>query len=178
MSNTEKIDCMEHPLVHAYLRDLDYALQGVASGEAAMIRQSVNEHLVSEFAADESGSTPEILVRKVLDKLGPVEAITSGLTGGEAGIPQSAMGKPQQKAVWFILALTVVSALLVPFGAGFSMLLSVLAIVLTAKLVPGRARGILLTVNAIVLAASLVYLIAALTTAGVLMETVRGSGGF
>ncbi|MCU9995811.1 hypothetical protein [Mobiluncus mulieris] len=175
MSNAEKTDYMEHPLVHAYLRDLDCALQGVASDEATMIRQSVNEHLVSEFAADKSGGTPETVIRKALDKLGPVEAITAGLTGKDTGAVEPVMGKSR---ILFISALSAVSALLVPFGAGFSMLLSVLAIVLTVKLSSSRARGILLTVNAAVLAIALVYLILAFTTAGALMETVHSSGGF
>ena len=50
MSNISVNKYIEHPLVRAYLRDLDAALRGVSAGEAGLIRESVREHFVSEFA--------------------------------------------------------------------------------------------------------------------------------
>lgn len=73
----------KHPLVEAYLADLDRALHGSDPREHAETLASVAEHI------DEAlGSSPDTAaVRQVLAELGPVEAIAATTTPAVATAP-------------------------------------------------------------------------------------------
>lgn len=69
----------KHPLVEAYLADLDRALRGSDPRERAETLASITEHL------DEAlGNAPSTdAVRRVLAELGPVDAIAASTTPAE-----------------------------------------------------------------------------------------------
>jgi hypothetical protein len=171
MSTTNTSIYMEHPLVRAYLRDLDVALGDVSGREAGEIRQSIREHLVSEFTLRQVSDDASVgaIVKETLDKLGPVESIISGLTGED----EADIARRTSRRTIAVIAVTAVSVVLTPFAVGVSAILSVIALVVAVKWVSARARTVLIVVNAIELVVALVYLIFALTTAGALFETVQ-----
>lgn len=65
-----------HPMVEAYLADLDRALSGSDPREHAETMSAVREHLADAIAPDATAEQ----VRHALDELGPVEAIAAGTT--------------------------------------------------------------------------------------------------
>lgn len=65
-----------HPMVEAYLADLDRALSASDPREHAETMSAVREHLTDAIAPD---ATTE-QVRRALDELGPVEAIAASTT--------------------------------------------------------------------------------------------------
>lgn len=173
MSNTSVTKYIEHPLVRAYLRDLDVALRGVSAGEAGLIRESVREHFVTEFALADQSAPTETVVKEALAKLGPVESIMDGLVGEEAAGQAHAAAETRRRTIATVVA-TVLSAVLVPFAVGVSAVLSAVALAVAIKWVSPRQRTILIVVNVTVLVVALVYLIVALTTASALFGPVEG----
>lgn len=173
MSTTNTSIYLEHPLVRAYLRDLDVALSDVSTREADEIKQSIREHLVTEFTFRQASDDAPVgaIVKEALDKLGPVESIVSGLTDQNTAESRPAT---QRRAI-AAAAVTTVSVVLTPFAAGISAILSAIALVVAIKWVSPRTRTILIVVNALVLLVALVYLVIALTTAGALFGTVEGA---
>lgn len=74
----------QHPLVLAYLDDLQRALVGVDARERADILVSVREHLAEALP----GSASDADVRRVLAELGPVDVIASAATpDADAAVP-------------------------------------------------------------------------------------------
>ena len=65
-----------HPMVEAYLADLDRALSGSDPREHAETMSAVREHLADAIVLDATAEQ----VRHALDELGPVEAIAAGTT--------------------------------------------------------------------------------------------------
>lgn len=63
----------KHPLVEAYLADLDRALRGTDPRERAETLAAIAEHIDDALAGD----TDSASVRRVLSDLGPVEAIAA-----------------------------------------------------------------------------------------------------
>lgn len=177
MSTTNTSIYMEHPLVRAYLRDLDTALGDAGVREAGEIKESIREHLVSEFALRQAaGDAPVgMVVEGTLDKLGPVKAIVSGLTEENDAERARAIAVTRRRTVLAVVT-TALSVALVPVAAGVSALLSVVALVLAVRGVSSRARTPLIVINALVLVVALAYLVIALTTASLLSETVQGTG--
>lgn len=67
-----------HPLVQAYLADLDRALAGTDPRERADVLDGVREHLGEALGENTAAGT--VRVRQVLAGLGPVEVIAAQAT--------------------------------------------------------------------------------------------------
>lgn len=79
-----------HPLVAAYLQDLDRALAGADDGERQDVLASVEEHIEEAMA---SGRHQDQDVGGVLDRLGPVERIAREVTArGTPALDQATEG--------------------------------------------------------------------------------------
>ena len=65
-----------HPMVEAYLADLDRALSGSDPREHAETMSAIREHLADAIAPDATAEQ----VRHALDELGPVETIAASTT--------------------------------------------------------------------------------------------------
>lgn len=72
-----------HPLVEAYLRDLELLLRGVDLGERAEVLAGVREHLEARLGTD----TSEDAVRAALAELGPPQAIADEAYGARTAAP-------------------------------------------------------------------------------------------
>ena len=119
-----------HPMVEAYLADLDRALSGSDPREHAETMSAIREHLADAIAPDATAEQ----VRHALDELGPVETIAASTTQststpgrpGIDGLAISALialvtgiahlrttrqGKPLAWAAVVISALTLVTSL-------------------------------------------------------------------
>ncbi|MDO5495234.1 MAG: hypothetical protein Q4G64_05945 [bacterium] len=177
MSKLDIGSYMEHPLVQAYLRDLDIALSSVRAREAGEIRESIREHLLSEFTAPPASENNSVgaVVTETLRKLGTVDSIVSELREGELQEPNPSASENQWRAS-AVLAVSALGVVLLPFAAGVSAVLSTVALVLAAKYVSTRARTPLIIVNSVVLLAVLAYLVIALITGDTLFGTVQGAG--
>lgn len=69
-----------HPLVDAYLRDLELLLHGVEPGERAEVLAGVREHLDGRLAPDADDTS----VRAALSELGPPQAIADEAYAGQS----------------------------------------------------------------------------------------------
>lgn len=65
-----------HPMVEAYLADLDRALSGSDHREHAETMSAVREHLTDAVSPDATAEQ----IRQALDELGPVETIAASMT--------------------------------------------------------------------------------------------------
>lgn len=102
----------KHPLVEAYLADLDRALSGADPREREDAIAGVREHIESLLAEGQHDSTT---VEAVLGQLGPVEQIASEATPAM----HDTSGWPSTTGA-ILLGLSVLSALLallIPFAA-------------------------------------------------------------
>lgn len=106
----------DHPLVQAYLDDLDRALLGADPAERADIVASVREHLGD--ALPDAASDAQ--VRDALATLGPVEAIAAAaaVAGHTQPAPAApiapAAPRPRDTVAVALLACAVVSIALIP----------------------------------------------------------------
>ena len=98
-----------HPMVEAYLADLDRALSASDPREHAETMSAVREHLTDAIAPD---ATTE-QVRRALDELGPVEAIAASTT---QSTPPPSPGRPgtDRLAISALIAAAAGMLLLVP----------------------------------------------------------------
>ncbi len=151
-----------HPLVRAYLGDLDRALTGSDAREHAETMAEITEHL-DQSVPPESDA---VHVRRVLAELGPVESI--------AAVAQPA---PQQKPGVDPLALATVTAagaavvllFLMPFVA---VPLAVIALVLGVVQLRTRRTSRTLAIVGVVLAAVPVVMVILLAVFLVQVRTV------
>lgn len=90
---------LSHPLVAAYLADLDRALASADAQERLDTVTAVTEHLTDALGGDALGDNAEPSaerVRAVLDELGPVERIADAATPASAS-PASSQAPPSSQ---------------------------------------------------------------------------------
>lgn len=111
-----------HPLVLAYLQELERLLAGIDPGERAEVMAGVREHLDGALAGRDQVSDEE--VRGVLAELGPPQAIADEAYAGRtahASIPPGRVGALSRPWVPVVVAvLTAVGLFLVILVAGTS----------------------------------------------------------
>ncbi|PWJ54439.1 Uncharacterized membrane protein [Quadrisphaera granulorum] len=90
-----------HPLVQAYLADLERALVGADPRERADVLDGVREHLQESLGDD--GAAEAVRVQRVLADLGPVERIAAQATS--AVPPATASPEPARGDVTSLVAL-------------------------------------------------------------------------
>ena len=105
-----------HPLVSAYLRDLEMLLRGIDPGERAEVLAGVHEHL--DASLPPSASDDE--VRRALAELGSPQSVADEAYAGRSPQPTPAPTRPLPSA-WPALAATVINAA----GMGLTLLLSI-----------------------------------------------------
>jgi len=154
----------QHPMVEAYLAELDRALIGCDSREHAETVSAVREHLADAVPLDASREQ----VQRTLDELGPVEAIAAAATTGAVPCtaPENAAGVTSFFTIG-ILATAIVGAVLlvpVPFLA---VPLTIVALVMGIVRVRTARRDKYLAWAAVVIAS--VTLVAALVLAMTLL---------
>lgn len=132
-----------HPLVHAYLADLERALAGADPRERADVLDGVREHLGE--ALGDGGPHETADVRRVLADLGPVEAIAAQATRAElqppvVGAPAVAPTGDTTSLVALITAIAAAAVFFIPF---VSIPLAVGALVTAAVHLrsPGARKG-------------------------------------
>ena len=109
-----------HPLVDAYLRDLELLLHGIEPGERAEVLAGVREHLDGSLAPGADDAS----VRAVLAELGPPQAIADEAYAGRPGPLPAAPQPPGPPARWQAVVATAINAL----GLVFTALLMTLSI--------------------------------------------------
>lgn len=115
-----------HPLVVAYLADLERALSGADPQERVDTVAAVTEHLTDAFGADTRPDDDR--VRAVLAELGPVERIAAVAT--PASSPQPPPGADAGRWVApTVLAVAVVGLVLLPVAAWLSAILALVCLV-------------------------------------------------
>lgn len=105
-----------HPLVDAYLRDLELLLHGVEPGERAEVLAGVREHLDSSLAPD----ADDAAVRAVLDELGPPQAIADEAYAGRPA-PVATHGTPSRWQAVTASGLNALGLLLVAFTTFYAL---------------------------------------------------------
>lgn len=138
---------LSHPLVAAYLSDLERALSSADQQERIDTIAAVREHLTDALGGDDEPTTDE--VRAVLDELGSVEQIAASATPASAP-PTSAPPTPpaaassatqRQEGGWAapaLLAASIVSLVLPLLGALLAVGCIVTAVVLLRSGAPRR----------------------------------------
>lgn len=112
---------LAHPIVQAYLRDLDAALIGTPESERALVREEITAHIVAAAGA----SSDEATIRAVLDNLGdPATVADSSTLDGLTSTLKGAFLESQWGGVLTVLALAFGGILipLVGWIAGVAML--------------------------------------------------------
>lgn len=155
---------LAHPLVLAYLDDLDRALATADSQERLDTLTAVNEHLVDALGSE---AATDAQVRAVLDDLGPVERIAAASTPVQprAEVPA---------AVWLAPALLVASLLalaLVPLMVWLAAVIA-LGCLVTSLIHLRRGSGS----RSLVRAAAAISVVTLVVTA-VLAVTLLAGGG-
>ncbi len=177
--NTTPRNGLSHPLVAAYLNDLERALSSADQQERIDTITAVREHLTDALAVDDAqgGNTEATTeqVRAALDELGSVEQIASAATPASATVALAPPAEQKQEGGWAapaLLATSIVSLVLPIFGA----LLAIGCLVTAVVLLRGDAprRGMLqatvavsivtLLITAVLLAGTLFFNIATSTT--------------
>ncbi|NTV38805.1 MAG: hypothetical protein HGA51_02445 [Demequinaceae bacterium] len=131
---------LSHPLVVAYLADLDRALASADAQERLDTVTAVTEHLTDALGGDTLGIDAEptaAQVQAVLDELGSVEKIADAATPASAPPASVAPAGEQQRGSWTAPALlaTAIVSLVLPFlGA----ILAIGCIVAAAVLLRGE----------------------------------------
>jgi uncharacterized membrane protein len=105
-----------HPLVDAYLRDLELLLHGIEPGERAEVLAGVREHLDSSLAPD----ADEASVRTALAELGPPQAIADEAYAGRPGLVPTRTTRSQWQAVT-ACAINALGLLLIAFSTVWAM---------------------------------------------------------
>lgn len=133
---------LAHPLVAAYLADLDRALQSADAQERIDTVTAVTEHLTDALDGEVEPTTAQ--VQAVLDELGPVERIAAASTPASAASSSPTDADEPQRSEWappVLLGVAIVS-LFIPFvGALLAIVCLVAAIVLLRR--ETRRRGLL-----------------------------------
>ncbi len=117
---------LAHPLVDRYLTDLDRLLAGLPPGDRAETLAGVREHIEAALP----GGAPDDDVRRVLDELGPPEAVADEAYQGL----QPVAGSPARH--WM------------PIVACVLLVLALLLILLVLGLSPGSSSSSVTTVDA------------------------------
>lgn len=94
---------LTHPLVSAYLRDLELLLHGVDPGERAEVLAGVHEHLDASLVPGASDED----VRTVLAELGSAHAVADE---AYAGRPPSAVATAQRTSPWTAFVAIAINA--------------------------------------------------------------------
>jgi hypothetical protein len=149
MNNTPSTG-LSHPLVAAYLSDLERALSSADQQERIDTIAAVREHLTDALGGDDADAEPTTdEVRAVLDELGSVEQIAASATPASAP-PTSAPPTPpaaassatqRQEGGWAapaLLAASIVSLVIPLYGAGLAIGSLVAAVVLLRSGAPRR----------------------------------------
>ncbi len=130
---------LTHPLVVAYLSDLERALSSADPQERIDTLASVTEHLTEALGGDVEPTTDH--VQAVLDELGSVEQIANATTPASAAASSASSADDTQRGQWVaptLLAASILS-LLIPFvGALLAIGCLVTAIVLLRGDTPRR----------------------------------------
>lgn len=142
---------LSHPLVVAYLNDLERALSSADQQEHIDTIAAVREHLTDALGVDGLGSDADAdagptteQVRAVLDELGSVEQIAASATPASAPSTQPAStppGERKQEGGWAapaLLAVSIVSLVIPLFGAVLAIGCLVAAVVLLRGGAPRR----------------------------------------
>ncbi len=152
---------LSHPLVVAYLNDLERALALADAQERIDTIAAVTEHLTDALGGDAEPTSEQ--VRAVLDELGSVEQIAASAT------PASTLPAEQkQEGGWVapaLLATSIVSLLVPLFGAPLAIGCLVTAVVLLRNGAPRHhllratvaISSITLVINAVLFAGSLAW---------------------
>lgn len=100
-----------HPLIEAYLRELDGLLAGVGPGERAEVLAGVREHIDDALAGRLEPSSPE--VQTVLAELGPPEAVADEAYAGlpAASRPSPPQSRPALERAWVPAAVAILLSL-------------------------------------------------------------------
>ena len=100
-----------HPLVEAYLRDLDALLTGLGPGERAEVLSGVREHIEDALAGGPQPGARD--VQTVLAELGPPEAVADEAYAGlpAASPPAPPQRRPTLERAWVPTAVAVLSSL-------------------------------------------------------------------
>lgn len=125
---------LSHPLVVAYLDDLDRALSPADPQERLDTIAAVSEHLTDALGGDTEPTTEQ--VRAVLEELGSVEQIAASATPASAPTAEQ-----KQEGGWVapaLLAVSIVSLVLPFFGALLAIGCLVTAVVLLHGDAPRR----------------------------------------
>jgi thiol:disulfide interchange protein len=136
---------LSHPLVAAYLSDLEQALQFADQQERIDTIAAVREHLTDALGEDDADAGPTTeQVRAVLDELGSVEQIAASATPASAPPtpPASTLqGDRKPEGSWAapaLLAVAIVSLVLPLYGAVLAIGCLVTAVVLLRSGAPRR----------------------------------------
>ena len=100
-----------HPLVEAYLRDLEALLTGLGPGERAEVLSGVREHIEDALAGGPQPGARD--VQTVLAELGPPEAVADEAYAGlpAASPPAPPQRRPTLERAWVPAAVAVLSSL-------------------------------------------------------------------
>lgn len=100
-----------HPLVEAYLNDLEALLTGLGPGERAEVLSGVREHIEVALVGGPQPGARE--VQTVLAELGPPEAVADEAYAGfpAAGPPAPPLRRPALERAWVPAAVAVLSSL-------------------------------------------------------------------
>ena len=167
-----------HPLVHAYLSDLERALAGADPRERTDVLDGVREHLGEALGDGAPVETAD--VRRVIADLGPVEAIAAQATRAELLAPPTsppvravAPASDTTSIVALVTAIAAAAAFFTPF---VSIPLAVAALVTAAVHLrsPGARKG---RCWAAVAVASATLLLMALAAALFLTASTGFEGG-
>ncbi len=171
---------LTHPLIVAYLGDLERALSSADPQERSDTLASVTEHLTDALGDDAEPTTEQ--VQSVLDELGSVEQIANAATPASASSVSSVSSVDDtQRGQWVaptLLAVSIVSLLLPFVGALLAIGCLVTAIVLLRGDAPRRGMlraTIGVSIATLVLTALLAVGTLAWTTVSV--TSVTDSGG-
>ncbi|TPG19086.1 DUF1700 domain-containing protein [Pedococcus bigeumensis] len=105
-----------HPLVDAYLRDLELLLHGIEPGERAEVLAGVREHLDGSLAPGADDAS----VRAVLAELGPPQAIADEAYAGRPA-PSPTHDTPSRWQPVTACAINALGLLLVAFSTVWAM---------------------------------------------------------
>ncbi len=156
---------LTHPLVVAYLGDLDRALSSTDAQERSDTLASVTEHLTEALGGDAEPTTDQ--VQAVLDELGSVERIAAASTPASAASSSTLEVNEPQRGEWAAPVLLGVSilSLFIPFVGALLAIGCLIAAIVRLKR-ETRRRGLLhatIAVSLVTLVITALLTVAALT---------------
>lgn len=160
---------LSHPLVIAYLNDLDRALSSADPQERLDTIAAVSEHLTEALGDTTASSTEQ--VQMVLDELGAVERIALAATPAAVTLSGQAHGGRWTAPV--ILAASIVALVLLPFTVWLAVPLAFGCLVTAGLRLRGAAPGRQLLRAAA--AVSVVTLLSAATMAATLLASSQST---